>query len=700
MEQLGADQSLGAIFALSTAIAIILFLVVLLVAIYGYFQRRLRAVIADAQDVSELAAARDRYISEIEQARAWQGEAREELLKMDAEREAQERLRLELNQAELAAGEAEQKADEARKEALELQHAVTALSDDRDRLKTEIEGASESATAAQTELRRLEDARELAAQSAREAEEQARNLAAEAQARQEEMNLRAAELRETEERRTRLDSEIRNLEIRQESMQGEVARLTSELSEAQAQLSRVQTEVEPIREGVRERMRLDAEVNELRSAVSELEQQKNELDEAQGLRIAGARYSDLFDIEPPCLADRVFANGSLGRISEEQALAHVEQHLAAQGLVFSTRVLHAFHTCLKVADISPITVLAGISGTGKSELPLRYAEAMGMHSLPIAVQPSWSSPQDLFGFYNYLEKRYKATELARTLVRMDPYNFSDGDDPAFEAVRRGSRADRVLLVLIDEMNLARVEYYFSEFLSKLEARRAVIDPSVEKKRSPAEIEIEGAQRATRDGRPASSGIRLWVGNNVLFSGTMNEDESTQTLSDKVLDRANVLRFGKPPAGGKKLGGEARRDDFIRDRYLSVDTWESWARSVPQDSRWRRNVDDWTERLNDALSLIGRPFGWRVKEAIHAYVANYPGVEGGTVYKTAMADQVEQKVLPKLRGIDVTQQQSTEALNVVESVLEDLGDEVLLNAVKDCHQDATYGTFNWRGVTRD
>ncbi len=219
-----------------------------------------------------------------------------------------------------------------------------------------------------------------------------------------------------------------------------------------------------------------------------------------------------------------------------------------------------------------------------------------MHSLPIAVQPSWSSPQDLFGFYNYLEKRYKATELARALVRMDPYNFV-GSEPAYESVRRGSRADRMLLVLVDEMNLARVEYYFSEFLSKLEARRAVVDASVPKQRAPAEVEIEGAQR-------------LWVGSNVLFAGTMNEDESTQTLSDKVLDRANVLRFGKPPTSSARGARPERTVQFVRQRYLPYATWRSWLRPVQAESRWRKSVDEWIEELNDALALIGRPFGWR------------------------------------------------------------------------------------------
>src|SRR5262249_13581724 len=150
-------------------------------------------------------------------------------------------------------------------------------------------------------------------------------------------------------------------------------------------------------------------------------------------------------------------------------------------------VLHAFHTSLKTGDISPLTVLAGISGTGKSELPRHYADGMGLHFLLVAVQPRWDSPQDLFGFYNYLERRYKATELARALVQFELFNTAGWDLP--EDAEIDDRSDRMLLVLLDEMNLARTEYYFSEFLSKVETRR-MVNELKDEDRARAEIELD------------------------------------------------------------------------------------------------------------------------------------------------------------------------------------------------------------------
>ena len=689
MEPLGADLSLGSILALSTSIAVILVLIGLVVGIYGYYTRRMRAATEDARDLADLVARLDQTKAEIEQAQVWRQEAQEELLKLEGERTAQETLRNELYQQETALADAQQKADDARQEVLDLQYATTALATDKENLETAIATDTEAAEAARQQ-------KETAVEAATAAQGNTAELLADVEAKRTELTELTNQIAQDQSRRNQLEADIGNLEVKQQSIQTELQRLGTELAEIQSSLVRAQAEAEPIREQVRERLRLEAEVKELQSMVGELEKKEEILQEAQGLKLSAAKYSDLFQIEPPCLAERVYPRGVLENVEEQDALDHVKEHVEAQGLLFSDRVISAFHTCLKVNSISPITVLAGISGTGKSELPLRYAEAMGMHSLNIAVQPSWSSPQDLFGFYNYLEERYKATELARALVRMDPFNFAV-DDPAFADVRENSRSERMLLVLIDEMNLARVEYYFSEFLSKLEARRAVLDPAQPKNRAPAEIEVEGAQRSILEGQ-APTGIRLWVGSNVLFVGTMNEDESTQTLSDKVLDRANVLRFGKPPSS--EISRSGRDDQYARNNYLKNETWDGWIQSSSIQGHWQQEVDAWIERLNEALGLIGRPFGWRVKEAIHDYVANYPGVRAGNVYKTAIADQVEQKILPKLRGVDTTQQLATQALNQVEAILDELGDDELSQAVVDCHHDAQFGTFNWTGVTRE
>ncbi|MCK4827933.1 chromosome segregation ATPase-like protein, partial [bacterium] len=340
----------------------------------------------------------------------------------------------------------------------------------------------------------------------------------------------------------------------------------------------------------------------------------------------------------------------------------------------------AFHTALKICDISPLIVLAGISGTGKSELPRRYAEGMGLHFVILPVQPRWDSPQDLFGFYNYLEGRYKATELARAMVQFELYNQTLWPLPANWD---HSRSDRMLLVLLDEMNLARIEYYFSEFLSRLEIRRG-IDLEDEKERAKAEIPLEMGSL-----RQGEKPIRLFPGQNILFTGTMNEDETTQALSDKVLDRACVMRFGRP----KKIRIEIDTPDKNpSENGLTYDQWNSWLKGKNTLSDERVNI--WINELNDAMDDINRPFGHRVIKAIQSYVANYPDWVPSRI-EVAMADQIEQRIMPKLRGIEISD--ANQPLKKIRSVIEQCEDQDLFDAFKKGSENQQI--FIWRGLDR-
>ena len=371
--------------------------------------------------------------------------------------------------------------------------------------------------------------------------------------------------------------------------------------------------------------------------------------------------------------------------SELDLLANTKEYIRGKKLYFPDRVIHAFHTSLKCNDISPITVLAGISGTGKSELPKCYAEGMGIHFSMLAVQPRWDSPQDLLGFYNYMENKYKATELARALVRFDRYNREN-----WGAIPKAcdDRSDRMLLVLLDEMNLARVEYYFSEFLSKLETRRGV-DPDDEKDRVKAEIELELTGRAP---------LRIYADRNILFTGTMNEDESTQTLSDKVLDRANVLRFGKPKSTNiaEKVRNSTPRSP--RSEGLTYECWHEWCVDA-KDVKMDEQVSEWINRLNNAMEELQKPFGHRVAQAIVAYIENYPkGVANGKEKELAFADQIEQRIMPKLRGIDL--ELNEEPLKKIGELIEETGDKTLYDAYrKGSSQDNNNGVFLWQGIDR-
>ena len=370
-------------------------------------------------------------------------------------------------------------------------------------------------------------------------------------------------------------------------------------------------------------------------------------------------HNKLWNNPPPTKRD-------LTLVGEWEFLQEFSQFLESKGLAFPQRVIRAFHTSLKVQDISALAILAGISGTGKSELPQRYADYTGSQMLTLAVQPRWDSPQDLQGFYNYIEKKYKPTDLMRGLYQYE-------NDPQMK--------DRLVIVLLDEMNLARVEYYFSDFLSKLETRRSqdtYLDLDV------GSLPLPENQR------------RLRIPQQFLFVGTMNEDETTQSLSDKVLDRANVLTFGKPQK--LKLREEYHQNGRSLkspESYVSYSQFQSWMRKPDPNSEVVRKVRSDLDRANQIMEKLGHPFAHRVYQAITAYVVNYPGVMEGDreAFKVALADQFGQKLLPKLRGLTIDE--CHEELEQLSKLIREIGDSSLDRAFEQA-KAGRYGQFQWRG----
>lgn len=426
----------------------------------------------------------------------------------------------------------------------------------------------------------------------------------------------------------------------------------------------------------------------LRSSVAQLDEKSSALKArvAAGGGGVGTVEDPLDELKVSVVSKASFANRP-SVDNEQAALAKLKESLRDEGLIFHTRVIEAFHTALKVQNESPLLVLAGISGTGKSLLPQRYAEVLGMHSLMVPVQPRWDGPQDLLGFFNYLEGRYKPTELSRALVQFDRFATVLPDEAE-------KLDDRMLLVLFDEMNLARVEYYFSEFLSRLEARRSLDENKAEqRKRASIAIEVGAAGGATQE-------YQVFAGPNVLFVGTINEDESTQALSDKVVDRANVMRFGRPTRlADTRAEPVNRRAPSSSGSYLRRETWLSWIREAEDlDVELRKMALRHIASLNDALKDVGRPFAYRTRDAILAYLRHYPGRSEKRV-KLALADQIEQRVLPKLRGIDPSEPGGNNALRQVQDVVTQLGDEELAEAIEQGKTGSHGHSFLWHGVDR-
>ncbi|WP_271594364.1 McrB family protein [Bradyrhizobium sp. CCBAU 65884] len=482
--------------------------------------------------------------------------------------------------------------------------------------------------------------------------------------------------------RAERDIALRQIEEAKTSIALEAAR-TIERDNLAKEIEDLQGEKEPLEALRKEADRVRAARDALAEEIARLESRKARLELETGGEIGESDQKKLLDDLTKVPFSLEFPAIKLGAPrTESEALHFVNEYLKAYNLEYSTRTVLAFHTALKINDHSQLTVLAGVSGTGKSLLPRRYAEAMGIHFLQIAVEPRWDSPQDLLGFYNYIEKNYRATDLARLLVHMDPYKsvaLSDAD-----------RSDHLALVLLDEMNLARVEYYFSEFLSRLEARPRYHEAGDERKRADAmiPIDIRGLKTATS----------LFPAHNVLFAGTMNDDESTQSLSDKVLDRSNILQFAAPHEFHNL--NSARGGDRPAQAQ-SFKSWRTWVRPATGfNGAARSAVDAAINKLAEIMEDCGRPFGHRLRDAMIAYVANYPKPQGDD-YRLPLADQIELRILPKLRGLEIDSHRA--AFDKLDRLLRDeLNDLVMAERVAELRERQARGTglFVWRGLMRE
>jgi len=363
---------------------------------------------------------------------------------------------------------------------------------------------------------------------------------------------------------------------------------------------------------------------------------------------------------------------------EIEWLDNIQKSCSDYGLQFSQRILYAFHTALKTSEWSPITVLAGVSGTGKSELPKLYSHFGGINFLALSVQPNWDSQESMLGFFNSIDNKFDAQPVLRFL--------SQTQKEKTDEYELGLR-DSVNIVLMDEMNLAHVELYFADFLSKLEQRRGKVGSGIPK------LEVK-----------LGAGIEpyeLTLGRNVLWAGTMNQDETTKTLSDKVLDRGTVINFPRPTKFERRQLEKIKDPSPLLHRAL----WNKWlcfkSSNIFSDEQilpYKRFV----EEMNESLSKVGRALGHRVWQSIEYYMANYPTVleahrnkdEGKMkkVMKIAFEDQLVQKVMPKLRGIETRGKSRDDCLDPIRAQLD--GDNYSIVGDFDAACEFGYGQFIW------
>ena len=264
----------------------------------------------------------------------------------------------------------------------------------------------------------------------------------------------------------------------------------------------------------------------------------------------------------------------------EPSFDEIVEHFRSARFRIDEETLLRYHLSLKTRGF---VILSGVSGTGKSWLTRLYAEAVGGEFCLVPVAPNWTTNEDLLGYHNPVSDVYVDTELTRFLR-----SAVAADD---EAALSGATSKPYFFVL-DEMNLARVEYYLAKFLSVMEAR------------DDASLEL-------------SANEKLRLPRNLYAIGTVNVDETTHGFADKVYDRAQVIQL---PVTEQDLVA------FIGDADYADDLIAIW------------------RAIYDVA-----PFAYRVVDEIRLYVA--AATDEALPWQQALDHQILKKVLPKLARSD-------------------------------------------------
>ena len=262
---------------------------------------------------------------------------------------------------------------------------------------------------------------------------------------------------------------------------------------------------------------------------------------------------------------------------------------------------------------SKLLILEGISGTGKTSLPHSFSRFLCNPATMVSVQPSFRDRTELLGYFNEFSKRFKETEFLRAL-----YEANYREEPS--------------MVILDEMNLARIEYYFAEMLSILEMPSHdewVLDlvPTA----------WEGDPVKLFDGK-------IQVPDSIWFIGTANNDDSTFTITDKVYDRAMPIELNE------------RADAFTCDpqpacRVTSVHLQEMFAkakREHPISEATLTKLDKLDGYLQTRFKLA---FGNRIIKQMYDFIPVYVACGGKEL--DGMDYIVARKVLKKLESLNVT-----------------------------------------------
>lgn len=312
------------------------------------------------------------------------------------------------------------------------------------------------------------------------------------------------------------------------------------------------------------------------------------------------------------------------QLSTKETLESIKNYIAAKGFTFDEGLVENYYLSLKS---KPFVILAGTSGTGKTRLVRMFAEAIGATSQNgryklVSVRPDWSDSSDLFGHVNLNDKF-----IPGAIIDFVKQAELDSRNPYF--------------LCLDEMNLARVEYYLSDILSIIETREYVdgkvtTDPLITENYYGADASARGKYGVVR------------IPENLYIIGTVNMDETTFPFSRKVLDRANTIEFSTVEllANFDSTGREAKAifadNTFMKAEYVFFNQCAS-------DKDFVEEVCIELQDINKILEKANAHVGYRVRDEIVFYMLNNKNADNLLTRNQAFDHEIMQKILPRIQG---------------------------------------------------
>ncbi len=261
--------------------------------------------------------------------------------------------------------------------------------------------------------------------------------------------------------------------------------------------------------------------------------------------------------------------------------------------------------------VSPILILQGMSGTGKTSLACAFGKFVHHDAAVVPVQPMWKERSDMLGYFNEFTERFNETAFLATL-----YEAHYSKD--------------MCLTVLDEMNIARVEYYFADFLSLLELpnpKDRLLTVTSETRRTDPHLLRNG---------------KLMIPQNMWYIGTANNDDSTFAISDKVYDRAMIMNLEHKAKPFKSMPCDGVYISFAHFQDLVAEALSTHTLSDEQKAHL-------TELDRYLIENFHVTFGNRIMKQIERYVPLY--VMCGGSETEALDDMISQKLFRKLEVLN-------------------------------------------------